>query len=176
MLLVGEMAPDIDAVTTLGDRFVLSAQTSICSVVYFFPKAFTPGCTKETRLFVENYNELLLAGATIIGVSTDDGETQCEFAQSLGTPFALIGDSDKSISKAYGVLRGMLGVAKRVTFVLSVEKRVLAVFHHDFAIDKHRDDVLPFVHDYCDEVRRQSQGLWSQALAASQAKVQAHKS
>lgn len=167
MLQVGELAPDINAVTTTGDRFVLSEQTSICTVVYFFPKAFTPGCTKETRSFSDNYNEITLAGASILGISTDDRETQCDFAASVGAPFPLVGDSDKRIAKAYGVLWPLVGIAKRATFIIGADQKVLAVFHHELAIDKHRDDVLPFVHDYCDAVRVRSQELWRGVLTGS---------
>ncbi len=164
MLNVGDTAPEIDATTTTGDRFVLSKQKAICTVIYFYPKAFTPGCTRETRTFAENHNELELAGASIIGVSTDDGSTQCDFAKSLGTPFPLIGDPDKTISRGFGVLWPLFGVAKRVTFVVGAERKVLAVFHHELKIGQHRDDVLKFVHDYCDAVRAEAQELWKKAL------------
>jgi hypothetical protein len=56
VLKPGDIAPDIDALASDGARFRLSAQaTKLCTVVYFFPKAFTPGCTKEARRFRDNY-------------------------------------------------------------------------------------------------------------------------
>jgi peroxiredoxin len=164
VLKIGDIAPDIDAVTTTGARFVLSEQTAICTVVYFFPKAFTPGCTKETKAFSDDYNEIALAGASILGVSTDTAETQCEFAQSMRAPFPLVGDSDKHIAKAFDVLWPLVGVAKRATFVIGADRKILAVFHHEMNVAKHRDDVLTFVHTYCDAVRTQSQGLWDEEL------------
>jgi len=164
LLKVGDTAPEIDATTSKGERFVLSQEKAICTVIYFYPKAFTPGCTRETRTFADNYNELSLAGASILGVSTDDGTTQCDFAKSLGTPFPLIGDADKSISRAFGVLWPLLGVAKRVTFVISADRKILALFHHELKVGMHRDDVLRFVHDYCDAVRVEAQQLWKNVL------------
>src|SRR5689334_242822 len=113
MLRVGDVAPAIDATTTLGERFVLSDQQGLCTVLYFFPKAFTPGCTKETRSFTNNHAELALAGATVVGVSTDDYETQCAFAKSLQATFPILADADGSISRAYDVLWPILGVPKR---------------------------------------------------------------
>ena len=90
MLNPGDTAPEIDALASDGKRFRLSAQAhKLCTVVYFFPKAFTPGCTKETRRFRDNYPELELAGASIVGISTDDHELQCSFAESLRAPFPL---------------------------------------------------------------------------------------
>jgi len=167
VLKVGDHAPEIDAVTSTGERFVLSAQTAICTVVYFFPKAFTPGCTRETRNFTENHNELVLAGASIVGVSTDDGETQCEFARQTGATFPLVSDAGKRIGKAYDVLFPLIGIAKRVTYVIGADRTILAVFHDGFEVEPHRDGVLAFVHAYCDAVRAKSQELWSAALAAS---------
>src|SRR5882672_6693026 len=124
MLKVGEIAPEIDAMASDGTRFVLSAQKGLCTIVYFFPKAFTPGCTAEAGTFRDNHNELLLAGAGVVGISTDDPITQCKFAESVHANFPLIGDADKSISKAYGVLWPLLGVTRRITFVVDSERRV----------------------------------------------------
>jgi peroxiredoxin len=149
MLKVGDPAPDIDALASDGNRFVLSQQGASCTVIYFFPKAFTPGCTKETALFRTNYAEIRLAGATLVGISSDDHATQCSFADSLKAPFPMIGDTDRAICKAYGVLIPLIGFARRVTFVVSTPKlKVLAAFEHYMKIDQHRDEVLLFLRDY----------------------------
>ncbi len=160
MLAVGDVAPEIDAHTTRGARFVLSSQPGLCTVVYFFPKAFTPGCTRETRAFSDNYNELFLAGASIVGVSTDDGKTQCEFAESMGTPFPLVGDDEKKVSRAYGVLWPLLPLAKRVTFVVGKDRKIKAVFRAEFDIEAHKAGVLRFVHEYCDHMRASMRATW----------------
>jgi peroxiredoxin len=145
MLKVGDRAPAIDAMTSSGTRFVLAAQSGLCSVVYFFPKAFTPGCTVETKSFRDNHVELEIAGATVVGISTDDLATQCDFARSIKTPFPMIGDKDSAISRAYDVLWPLLGVAKRVTYVINNQQQIEAVFHHELDVKSHRDDVLRFV-------------------------------
>lgn len=146
MLSAGDTAPEIDALTNDGGRFTLSAQTSkLCTVVYFFPKAFTPGCAKETKRFRDNYAEITLAGAALVGISTDDHDTQCRFAESLRAPFPMIGDSDKAISSAYGVLWPLIGRPKRVTFIVNPLRTIEAVFQHEVQIEKHRDDVLRHV-------------------------------
>jgi peroxiredoxin len=145
-LKVGERAPEIDAVASNGKRFVLSAQGGLCTVIYFYPKAFTPGCTAETKLFRDNFNEILLAGANIVGISTDDLDTQCRFAGDLTLQFPLIADKDRQISSAFGVLWPILGVAQRYTFVVNPAMYVEAVFHHELSMKQHRDDVLRFVH------------------------------
>lgn len=147
MLAVGDTAPPIDAKTSQGTRFVLSDQDALCTVIYFFPKAFTPGCTKETGYFRESYAEIALAGATIVGISTDDERTQCDFADSLRAPFPLIPDKDQAISRAYDVLWPIIGLARRITYVVGRARIIEAVFHHELAIREHRDDVLRFVND-----------------------------
>ncbi|MBK9261839.1 MAG: peroxiredoxin [Polyangiaceae bacterium] len=146
-LKVGDRAPEISAQTNNGTPFVLSEQTGLCTVVYFFPKAFTPHCTKETRTFTDNFNELLLAGANLVGVSTDEFDTQCRFAGELRVPFPLIADADKRIAKAYGVLWPIVGLARRYTFVIGPDMTIEAIFHHELDVQQHRDDVLLFVHD-----------------------------
>lgn len=141
----GQRAPEIDAITTLGQRWVLSQQEGLCTVIYFFPKAFTPGCTTETKMFRDNYVELLLAGANLVGVSTDDEKTQCEFAASTRAPFPIIPDPDQSICKAYDVLWPVMNVAQRYTFVVTPDMQIDAVFHHEVQVQRHRDDVLRHV-------------------------------
>jgi peroxiredoxin len=141
----GQRAPEIDAVGSNGQRFVLSQQEGLCTVVYFFPKAFTPGCTAETKLFRDNYVELLLAGAVLIGVSTDDEKTQCDFASSTRAPFPILPDADHKICKAYDVLWPVMNVAKRITYVIRPDMTIDAVFHHEVQVSRHRDDVLRHV-------------------------------
>ncbi|MSP26153.1 MAG: peroxiredoxin [Myxococcales bacterium] len=160
MLKVGDTAPEIDAVTTTGERFVLSAQPGLCTVVYFYPKAFSPHCTREAKVFRDNYNELLLAGASLVGVSTDSVKTQCKFADVIKTPFPLVGDTDRSVSRGFGVLWLLLPLAKRVTFVVGRDRIVKAVFRAHFDIAMHRDGVLRFVHEYCDAARAEQRAQY----------------
>jgi thioredoxin-dependent peroxiredoxin len=147
MLKVGDKAPEIDAVGSDGKRFILSKQDGLCTVIYFFPKAFTPGCTGETKRFRDNYAEIALAGAAIVGISTDDNNTQCRFAESLRAPFPMIGDHDQKISAAFGVLWPIVGLTRRVTFVIGPDRMILAVFRHEINIQQHRDDVLRFINE-----------------------------
>ena len=141
----GQRAPEIDAVASDGQRFVLSQQQGLCTVVYFFPKAFTPGCTAETKMCRDNYVELLLAGANLIGVSTDDEKTQCDFASSTRAPFPIGPDPKHEICRAYTVLWPVMNVARRITVIVRPDMVVDAVFHHEVQVSRHRDDVLRHV-------------------------------
>ncbi|MFN3265101.1 MAG: peroxiredoxin, partial [Aquificaceae bacterium] len=86
-------------------------------VLYFFPKAFTPGCTAESCSLRDGFDGLRSLDAVVIGVSTDDLETQRKFKEKYALPFELIADSDKRVVKAYDV-SGMFGFAKRRTFII----------------------------------------------------------
>src|SRR5262245_55465643 len=132
MLRVGDTAPPIDAMTSLGTRFVLAEQDGLCTVVYFFPKAFTRHCTLEAQYFRDNHVELMLAGAAVVGISTDDLTTQCKFAAAMGARFPLIADADQTITRAYDVKWPIVGMSRRVTFVVNPERIIEAVFHYEF--------------------------------------------
>ena len=145
MIDVGEPAPSFRARTTSGDEVALEDFRGRYLVLYFYPRAFTPGCTREAQRFRDNYPELRELGAEVLGVSVDDHSTQCAFAERLAVTFPLVGDDDHRISQAYGVRRGLLPFDKRVTFVVDPSGQVVARFHHEFQIHRHLDDVLRFL-------------------------------
>jgi thioredoxin-dependent peroxiredoxin len=145
MLKVGDVAPAIDAVTHMGDRLVLSQLRGLCTIIYFFPKAFTPDCTREAKTFRDNYVELQMVGANLIGISTDKVATQCDFARSTQVPFPMIADPSGAICRAYDVLYPIIGLAQRITYVVNGAQRIEAAFRHQFDAKAHRDDVLRFV-------------------------------
>jgi peroxiredoxin Q/BCP len=117
MIEVGSPAPEFEAPASTGGTFKLSAMRGRKVILYFFPKAFTGGCTLETREFALLAPSLAEKGSSIVGVSTDTAETQTRFAEHCNAAFPIVSDSTKSITRAYGVL-GFLGVPKRVTFFI----------------------------------------------------------
>jgi peroxiredoxin Q/BCP len=146
MLSAASRAPEIDAVDNHGVRFRLSEQSKrLCTVLYFFPRAFTPGCTAETAAFRDSHADLRQLGAWIVGISTDDQPTQCRFADFMRAPFPLIADPRGEISRAYDVRWPLLNVAKRVTYVIGPSQVVLGRFHRELQITKHHDEVITFV-------------------------------
>ncbi len=126
MIPIGGRAPEFTALRPDGSRLSLSEFRGRPVVLYFFPKAGTPGCTRETEGFVERYRELQAKGVEVLGISVDSVERQDRFAAECRVPFPLLSDSDHAIARAYGVL-GILGLAKRVTFVLDPEGLVVDV-------------------------------------------------
>ena len=117
MLAVGEVAPDFTAPTETGQPLTLSSLRGRSVVLYFYPKANSPGCTAETCAFADHYSELQAAGYAVIGVSVDPVSSQKDFATRCEVQFPLVADTDRAIARAYGVL-GFLGFARRVTFFI----------------------------------------------------------
>ena len=141
MLTVGDRAPDFTATAQDSKTVKLGDLRGKRVVMFFFPKAFTTGCTIETRQFRDHYTELAALGAEVLGVSVDSSEKQCEFASREGVPFPMIGDAARGIGRSYDVLWPLLNVAQRVTYVISPDGIVEAVFHHELMVGKHLEQV-----------------------------------
>lgn len=123
---IGAQAPQFTALRQDASPLSLSELRGRPVVVYFFPKAGTPGCTRETQGFVERYRELRAKGVAVIGISADSVRRQERFASDCVVPYPLLSDPDQAIARAYGV-RGLLGLAKRTTFVVDAEGVVVDV-------------------------------------------------
>lgn len=144
MLKIGDIAPEIDTVTADGRPFRLSALRGSRVVVYFFPKAFTRGCAAETRGFAGVYDEFRQRGVEVVGISVDDPTVQREFQDDCHADFVMIGDRDRAIARAYGVLN-IIGLAKRVTFFLDdqgVVRDVVQSILPDSHVGRARDSFL----------------------------------
>jgi len=144
---VGDRAPEFSARASDGKMVSLAAFRGRYLVLYFYPKAFTPGCTKEARRFRDNHVEIRELGAEVVGVSIDEPTVQCEFAARQQIAFPLIPDNDRAVSTAYGVMRRFLPITKRVTFVIDPDGKVAARFEHELQVNKHLDNVLRFLRD-----------------------------
>jgi thioredoxin-dependent peroxiredoxin len=154
MLAIGTPAPDFTARATNGQTLTLSSLRGRPVVIYFFPRAFTPGCTAETRRFRDNYNDLRALGAEVIGISTDSHDRQCEFATAEKVKFPLIGDETGDIQTLYDVKRWVLSSNRRVTYVIDEQGTIAAAFRHEFQVLRHMDDVRQFL-----EKRRKTQSI-----------------
>lgn len=145
MLKPGERAPDFSAPDPEGRRRSLAEFRGRWVVLYFFPKAFTPGCTAESKRFRDNHSELQALGAEVVGISPDRVEVQCRFSDSLKLTYPLLSDADHAVGEAYGVRRTLIPIDKRVTYVVDPGGLVQAVFHHEVQVSRHLDDVLHFL-------------------------------
>ncbi len=142
MLKAGDIAPDFDATDCQGRRVQLSSLRGKKVVLFFFPKAFTPACTIEIRNFRDHQAAIEAKNATLIGVSLDKPERQCEFAKAERIDFALIGDASRSISESYGVVWPLVRRDRRATFMIDEAGKIEEVINHEVQVYRHLDDVL----------------------------------
>jgi peroxiredoxin Q/BCP len=132
-LAPGDVAPDFKRPSTTGQDVKLSELRGKKVVLAFFPKAGTPGCTKEMSAFRDRLAEFTSAGALVLGMSIDDIESQKKFARDIQVTFPLLSDPEGEVAEAYGVKS--LGFAKRVTFVIDKGGKIAAVFDGKDALD-----------------------------------------
>lgn len=139
----GSQVPDVEGTAHDGRPLRLSELVGDgCLVVFFYPKAFTPGCTAQTCHFRDLESEFQRLGAAIVGVSRDDAETQARFADAHGVTFPLLSDADGSIAKAFGAKRPGPLPSKRQTFVLDRDLTVLGVFRSELDMRAHAAEAL----------------------------------
>jgi peroxiredoxin len=148
----GDVAPDFTAAATLGGQefsFSLAAALKKGPVVlYFFPKAFTSGCTAEAHEFAEAAASYAAAGATLIGMSADDIGTLHKFSvQECGSKFPVAADPDLKVIKAYdsALIRvGSVGIADRISYVIAPDGKIVYAYS-DRNPDKHVENTLAAV-------------------------------
>lgn len=124
-LEVGSAAPVLTVITHKGTELDLADLYAKGPVlVYFYPKADTPGCTKQACNLRDNFGELTEAGIQVIGVSMDSVEDQSAFQEKYDLPFLLVADEDKRLGKGFGV-GGFMGMAYRRQSFLVVDGTVV---------------------------------------------------
>lgn len=102
-LKVGDKVPDFTTTDQDGSPVVLGDFKGKSLIVFFYPKASTPGCTTEACNLRDNYAELQAQGYTLLGVSADSEKRQKNFANKYEFPFQLLADEDHSVINAFGV-------------------------------------------------------------------------
>ena len=133
MLNVGDQAPNFSTNAIAGNQTIpihLKDYRGRRVVLYFYPKDNTPGCTREACAFRDGYTKLQNWGITVFGCSVDSADAHRAFAKKYGLPFPLLLDPDKKIAQAYGADNGIpiLGLDKRVTYVIGEDGRIVAVY------------------------------------------------
>lgn len=136
---VGQPAPDFKAQGT-GGEVTLAGLKGKWVVLYFYPKSFTPGCTKESCSLRDGHEQLAGLNAVVLGASIDDLETQRKFKAEHKLPFELLADADKSLARAFDVLAPMGLFAVRRTFILDPAGKVAHVFE-SVNVGTHAEDV-----------------------------------
>ncbi len=139
----GTRLPDIAVTTHDGTRTTLTGLAAGGPlVVFFYPKAFTAGCTAQACHFRDLGAEFAELGASRVGVSRDDADTQARFITEHEFDYPLIADRDGSVAKVFGAKRVGPVPSRRQTYVLDADLTVLDVISDELRMDRHADDAL----------------------------------
>ena len=147
MIGPGAQAPDFTLPDQHGDPVTLSSLRGQTVVVYFYPKADTPGCTTQARSIRDRGDEYATAGATVLGISPDPVKRVKRFHDKQSLNFTLLADADHAVCEAYGVWgeKSMYGKtywgARRSTFIVDPEGVVAHVIEKA-SPKTHDDEVL----------------------------------
>ncbi len=143
----GERAPEIMLATDAGEPFQLSSLGGKNVVLYFYPKADTPGCTTESCAFRDTSQKFTAANTVIVGVSPDQSKAQAKFKAKFDLPFTLLADVDHQAAEAYGVWKEKSMYGKkymgvdRTTFVIDSEGKIKKIFPK-VSVEGHAEEVL----------------------------------
>ena len=102
MLKIGDTAPDFELLTDTGDPLKLSDLRGLRVVLFFFPKADTPGCTKQACGFRDRFPRIETANAAVLGLSPDPPKALAKWKEKEGLPYTLLSDPEHEIADAFG--------------------------------------------------------------------------
>ena len=146
MLKEGDAAPEFKVLTDSGEEFDFADHKNEKIVLYFYPRADTPGCTIESCSFRDAVSKFTKKGVTVLGVSPDTTKAQAKFKEKFDLNFTLLADADKGIATKFGVMKEknmygkkVMGVA-RTTFVIENGK-IVKIFHN-VKPEGHAEEVL----------------------------------
>ena len=131
---INDKAPDFTSVDQNGEKIGLKDYKGQWVVLYFYPRADTPGCTIEACSFRDSFKQVENLGAVVLGVSPDTAKDQKKFVDKFDLPFTLVADPDKKICNAFGVMqeknmygKKVMGVA-RTTFLIGPDGKIKHIF------------------------------------------------
>lgn len=143
----GDAAPEISAATDSGENFTLSSLRGQNVILYFYPKADTPGCTKEACEFRDLTPKISKANTVVVGVSPDTSAAQAKFKKKFDLPFVLLADAEHKAAEAYGVWKEKSMYGKkymgidRTTFVIDPSGNIAKIFPK-VKVEGHAEEVL----------------------------------
>ena len=144
---VNDKAPEFTLQDENGKEVSLKGLRGKVVVLYFYPRADTPGCTVEACEFRDTYKQMQKTGAVLLGISPDTPQAQKKFQEKFKLPFPLLADADKEVADAFGVLqmknmygKKVMGIA-RTTFVIGPDGRIKHIFNNVKA-EGHAEEVL----------------------------------
>jgi thioredoxin-dependent peroxiredoxin len=139
----GQPLPDLEVTLHTGEPTRLSHLAADGPlVVFFYPKAFTGGCTAQACHFRDLASEFADVGASRVGVSRDDVDTQARFAEEHRFDYPLLADPDGEVARAFGAKRPGPLWSKRQTYVVAPDLTLLGSISSETDMEKHADEAL----------------------------------
>ena len=140
----GDLVPDFELPDQNGEARTLSEFLAKGPVVlFFYPAALTPGCTKESCHFRDLAAEFEAVGAQRLGISADPVEKQLRFSDKHSFDYPLLSDEDRQVATVFGVKRALSILPnRRATFVIGTDRRVVEVITSEINMAKHADLAL----------------------------------
>ncbi len=136
----GQQLPDVEFITESGERLAARDLGGQKTVLYFYPKDDTPGCTKEACAFRDRMDDYEEAGIRVYGVSLDSPESHRQFREKHNLNFPLLTDEGGRAAEALGVLSDR-GYANRVTFLLDPDGKIARTYP-EVSPETHADEIL----------------------------------
>jgi len=134
MISEGDTVPKFELEDSDGNKIKSMDLKGKKHVIYFYPKDFTPGCTTEADEFSKDYNKFKKSGIEILGISPDDVNSHKKFCEKMGIRYVFLADTDKEVSKKFGVWgkkkfmgKEYMGVI-RSTFLVDEKGKIFKVF------------------------------------------------
>jgi thioredoxin-dependent peroxiredoxin len=147
---INDKAPEFTLPDQNGKEVSLKGFRGKPVVLFFYPRADTPGCTIEVCEFRDSYKKLQEAGAVLLGISPDEPKDQKKFEEKFNLPFTLLGDADKKVCNAFGVIqeknmygKKVMGVA-RTTFIIGADGKIKNIFYK-VKPEGHAEEVLAYL-------------------------------
>jgi len=146
-LINGDLAPNFSGIDQDGNQHQLADYSGKKLVVFFYPKANTPGCTAESCDLRDNFERFQANNYAILGVSADAAKAQLKFKEKFNFPFPLLADEDKSVCNAFGVWGPKKFMGKeydginRTTFIID-EKGIIEEVITDVKTKEHAAQIL----------------------------------
>jgi thioredoxin-dependent peroxiredoxin len=137
----GRKLPEVEFVTEEGSRVAAADLVGQQTVLYFYPKDDTPGCTKEACAFRDSMEDYGAAGIKVYGVSLDSPESHRTFREKYNLNFPLLTDEGGRAARALGILNEEKGSARRVTFLLAPDGEIERVYP-EVSPETHADEIL----------------------------------
>jgi len=145
MLGQNDRIPDVALIDENGSSIPLASLVDRPTVLYFYPKDNTPGCSAEACKFRDDYEDFTAAGAQVIGVSSDDAASHARFREKYRLPFRLMSDPGGAARRAFGIPSTFGILPGRATFVIAGGAIVYA-FNSQFAPAQHVRRALAALH------------------------------